>query len=85
MFSDIETESDSSHAGLIMDVADAFMSLGHFESALKYYHMLESNAGIENVRKTLIFFFIYFYLQVSASHKMHIFFSLFVGDFSSIK
>ncbi|OAY46652.1 hypothetical protein MANES_06G016500v8 [Manihot esculenta] len=48
MFSDIETESDSSHAGLIMDVADAFMSLGHFESALKYYHMLESNAGIEN-------------------------------------
>ncbi|KAF2317269.1 hypothetical protein GH714_019213 [Hevea brasiliensis] len=48
IFSDLESESDPNHAGLITDVADAFMSLGHFHAALKYYLMLESNAGIEN-------------------------------------
>ncbi|KAF2317273.1 hypothetical protein GH714_019262 [Hevea brasiliensis] len=48
IFSDVESESDPNHAGLITDVADAFMSLGHFHAALKYYLMLESNAGIES-------------------------------------
>ena len=54
-FSDLELESASNCVGLVTDVADTFMSLGHLHLALKYYYLLESNRGVENVRKTVIF------------------------------
>ncbi|XP_065848859.1 uncharacterized protein [Euphorbia lathyris] len=48
LFTDLEGDSASNHAGLIVDIADAFMILGNFRAALKYYHMLESKAGVDN-------------------------------------
>eukprot|EP00257_Ricinus_communis_P016581 XP_015574791.1 general transcription factor 3C polypeptide 3 [Ricinus communis] len=47
LFSNLELESVS-HAELIMDVANAYMNLEHLQLALKYYLILESNAGGEN-------------------------------------
>ncbi|KAK1578254.1 hypothetical protein Q3G72_028803 [Acer saccharum] len=43
-------ESVSAHAELIIEVADTFKSLKHFNAALKHYHMLEAN-GVQNVRR----------------------------------
>ncbi|XP_050223397.1 uncharacterized protein LOC126673340 [Mercurialis annua] len=48
LFSDLKLERACNHAKLITDVADAFMNLGHVQLALKYYHMLEPDAGVED-------------------------------------
>ncbi|TYG42602.1 hypothetical protein ES288_D12G270100v1 [Gossypium darwinii] len=36
------------HADLVTEVADTFMTLGHVNSALKYYNMLENDDGIDD-------------------------------------
>ncbi|XP_010531166.1 PREDICTED: general transcription factor 3C polypeptide 3 [Tarenaya hassleriana] len=36
------------HTDLISELADEFINVGDFHSALKYYHLLESNAGFVN-------------------------------------
>ncbi|XVF75058.1 hypothetical protein PTKIN_Ptkin13bG0158500 [Pterospermum kingtungense] len=47
-FSVLQCSRAHDHAGLITDVADAFMTLGHVNSALKYYHMLENDDGVDD-------------------------------------
>ena len=42
------------HADLITEVADTFMTLGHVNSALKYYYMLENDDGVDYVRKAIV-------------------------------
>ncbi|KAA3463161.1 general transcription factor 3C polypeptide 3 isoform X1 [Gossypium australe] len=37
------------HADLVTEVADKFMTLGHVNSALKYYNMLENDDGIDDL------------------------------------
>ncbi|KAF8404012.1 hypothetical protein HHK36_008888 [Tetracentron sinense] len=49
LFRDLQLENGEDNVDLITEVADSFMSLGHYESALKYYLMLEGgNAGHNN-------------------------------------
>ncbi|XP_012078857.1 general transcription factor 3C polypeptide 3 isoform X2 [Jatropha curcas] len=48
LFSNLELENASNNDKVFVDIPDAFMKLGHFHAALKYYHMLESNAGVDN-------------------------------------
>ncbi|XP_043690462.1 general transcription factor 3C polypeptide 3 isoform X2 [Telopea speciosissima] len=45
LFRDLQKEHTDDHPKLISDVADSFMNLGQYESALKYYCMLEANGG----------------------------------------
>lgn len=45
LFSALQPDSAHDHVDLITEVADSFMSLEHFNHALKYYQMLETNAG----------------------------------------
>ncbi|KAJ4840532.1 hypothetical protein Tsubulata_027347 [Turnera subulata] len=47
LFSALQQDCAMDHAELVNEVADAFMSLGHCSFALKYYHMLESNVGVD--------------------------------------
>lgn len=55
LFSALQPDSAHDHVDLITEVADSFMSLEHFNHALKYYQMLETNAGDIDVRKLLLF------------------------------
>ncbi|KAH9781975.1 general transcription factor 3c polypeptide 3 [Citrus sinensis] len=48
LFADLQWKNAIDHADLITEVADTLMSLGHSNSALKYYHFLETNAGTDN-------------------------------------
>ncbi|GAV70840.1 TPR_1 domain-containing protein/TPR_9 domain-containing protein [Cephalotus follicularis] len=48
LLSALQQESVSDHAKLITELADSYMMFEHFDSALKYYHMLEENAGVDN-------------------------------------
>ncbi|XP_058089979.1 uncharacterized protein LOC131236676 isoform X2 [Magnolia sinica] len=45
---DLQMEK-ADHGELITEVADSFMNLGQYESALKYYFMLDGTNGHENV------------------------------------
>ncbi|XP_042494489.1 general transcription factor 3C polypeptide 3 isoform X2 [Macadamia integrifolia] len=45
IFRDLQKEHTDDHPKLISDVADSFMNLGQYESALKYYFLLEANGG----------------------------------------
>ncbi|KAK9283298.1 hypothetical protein L1049_011535 [Liquidambar formosana] len=48
LFSVLQQESAYDHTDLITEVADSFMSLEHYDSALNYYLMLEGNDGDDN-------------------------------------
>ncbi|KAI3465484.1 hypothetical protein Pfo_022147 [Paulownia fortunei] len=43
-FNVLKPENASTHPHLIIDVADSLMTVGHYDSALKYYMMLEEDA-----------------------------------------
>lgn len=47
-------EEADDRGDLITKVADSFMNLGHYEFALKYYFMLEGNAGSDNVSWNMV-------------------------------
>lgn len=44
------------HADLVTEVADTFMTLGHVNSALKYYNMLENDNGVDDVSQPIVSF-----------------------------
>lgn len=48
LFSILQRESVNDHAHLIAEAADSLMSLEHYDSALKYYLMLEGSAKGDN-------------------------------------
>lgn len=48
----IHWENVSDHAESINEIADLFKNRELYSTALKYYHMLEVNAGVHNVRRT---------------------------------
>ncbi|KAL9661196.1 hypothetical protein QQ045_026018 [Rhodiola kirilowii] len=45
LFQDLGKRGLSRHADLIIEVGDAYMSLEHYENALKYFLMLDDNGG----------------------------------------
>ncbi|KAK4390009.1 Transcription factor tau subunit sfc4 [Sesamum angolense] len=47
-FSALKPENASSHPDLVIDVADSLVTVGQYESALKYYMMLEEDANKYN-------------------------------------
>ncbi|XP_039689315.1 general transcription factor 3C polypeptide 3 isoform X2 [Medicago truncatula] len=47
-FNDLKPENASKHVELITEVADSLMGLGHYNSALNYFKMLEGNSKNEN-------------------------------------
>ncbi|XP_021299995.1 general transcription factor 3C polypeptide 3 isoform X2 [Herrania umbratica] len=49
-FSVLEFGKSHDHVDLITEVADTFISLKHFSSALKYYHMLETLDGVDDIK-----------------------------------
>ncbi|KAK6138963.1 hypothetical protein DH2020_027295 [Rehmannia glutinosa] len=49
-FNVLKPENASTHPHLIIDVADSLTTVGHYESALKYYMMLEEDMEKYNVR-----------------------------------
>ncbi|KAK6157576.1 hypothetical protein DH2020_011824 [Rehmannia glutinosa] len=49
-FNDLKPENASTHPHLIIDVADSLTTVGHYESALKYYMMLEEDREKYNVK-----------------------------------
>uniref|UniRef100_A0A2N9IDX6 Uncharacterized protein n=1 Tax=Fagus sylvatica TaxID=28930 RepID=A0A2N9IDX6_FAGSY len=53
LFSVLRRDSVNDHVDLIAGAADSLMSLEHYDSALKYYMMLEGSAKGDNVRKTM--------------------------------
>ena len=53
-FSVLQFSRSHDHADLITEVADTFMTLGHVNSALKYFYMLENDDGVDDVRKTIV-------------------------------
>ncbi|CAJ2647463.1 unnamed protein product [Trifolium pratense] len=46
-FNDLKSENASKHVELITEVADSLMGLGHYNSALKYFKMLDGNSKQE--------------------------------------
>lgn len=64
LFSFLQKGSSCDCADLITEIADTYMSLEHFDCALKFYQMLEGNLE-NNVRKTGLFFLILFLTKVS--------------------
>ncbi|KAJ4713911.1 General transcription factor 3C polypeptide 3 [Melia azedarach] len=48
LFAALQLENACDHADLITEVADTFMTLEHYNSALKYYHILEANSRTDN-------------------------------------
>ncbi|KAL5993214.1 hypothetical protein ACLOJK_014137 [Asimina triloba] len=50
LFMDLQMEK-SDNGDLIIEVADAYVNLGQYESALKYYLMLDGTTGLENAEK----------------------------------
>ncbi|PNY16839.1 general transcription factor 3c polypeptide 3-like, partial [Trifolium pratense] len=47
-FNDLKSENASKHVELITEVADSLMGLGHYNSALKYFKMLDGNISNED-------------------------------------
>ncbi|XP_039689949.1 general transcription factor 3C polypeptide 3 isoform X3 [Medicago truncatula] len=47
-FNDLKPENASKHVESITEVADSFMGLGHYNSALNYFKMLEGNSKNED-------------------------------------
>jgi len=45
----LKPENASKHVESITEVADSFMGLGHYNSALNYFKMLEGNSKNEDV------------------------------------
>ncbi|KAK7825405.1 general transcription factor 3c polypeptide 3, partial [Quercus suber] len=54
LFSILLHESVNDHAHLIAEAADSLMSLEQYDSALKYYLMLEGSAKGDNVSKAML-------------------------------
>ena len=52
-FSVLQFSRANDHADFITEVADTFMTLGHVNSALKYYYMLENDDGVDDVRQAI--------------------------------
>ncbi|XP_077231618.1 tetratricopeptide repeat (TPR)-containing protein [Tasmannia lanceolata] len=48
LFTDLKMEKVEDHGDLFIEVADSFLNLGHYESALKYYVILEGTSGHAN-------------------------------------
>ena len=48
LFNDLKSENASEHIELITEVTDSLMGLGHYNSALTYFMMLEGNCKNEN-------------------------------------
>lgn len=67
LFSFLQKGCSCDHADLITEIADTYMSLEHFDRALKFYQMLEGN--LENsVRKTGLCFLILFLTKSITRH-----------------
>lgn len=51
IFSALQQENASQHPDIVTEVADSLMTLEHYESALKYYMMLEGDDVKNKVKK----------------------------------
>ncbi|GAU33824.1 hypothetical protein TSUD_221620 [Trifolium subterraneum] len=51
-FNDLKSENASKHVELITEVADSLMGLGHYNSALNYFKMLDGKSKKENPNST---------------------------------
>lgn len=56
MFCSVLQSIAHDHADLVTEVADTFMTLGHVNSALKYYNMLENDNGVDDVSQPIVSF-----------------------------
>lgn len=51
IFSALQQENASQHPDIVTEVADSLMTVEHYESALKYYMMLEGDDVKNKVKK----------------------------------
>lgn len=51
IFRAVQSENASQHPDIVTEVADSFMTLEYYESALKYYMMLVGDGNKNKVKK----------------------------------